>query len=130
MIILNGFGYDGLNRLVTADYLAGTVGTEEFNYDLLGNREDSNGYSGYKDTRPDPDVTCSYGNHGNNGHGHNPANEYDKIGGVDVQYDNAGNLTLDKSGMSIIMITRIGSLVSAKTASQRRRSNMMLSVEG
>jgi RHS repeat-associated protein len=85
----NGFTYDDLNRLITADYQAGTAGTEEFNYDLLGNRDSTT------DSRTGG-VNYTYAS--------NNVNEYTDItpGTYDPDYDNAGNLIQDKSGYKYI----------------------------
>jgi RHS repeat-associated protein len=84
----NGFDYDNLNRLTTANYLAPTAGTEEFNYDLLGNRDSTS------DSRTGGSRFDYVSNH---------VNEYETIAQnqgtpVTVLYDAAGNLTRDKNG--------------------------------
>ena len=75
------YHYDGLHRLTAVDYDQG-VGTasEVFDYDDLGNRVT------YRNDRNA--VTTAYAN--------NVANEYTTVGGTSVEYDAAGNLTLDE----------------------------------
>jgi len=82
----NGFDYDDLNRLDEAAYQAGTVGTEAFNYDLLGNRQ----------TVTDSRTSDSYS------YAHNLVNEYETITKngtpATILHDTAGNLTQDQRG--------------------------------
>jgi len=88
------YSHDDLHRLTGAEY---GEGTEEFSYDLLGNRIGlSEGDYGYVNTHltihsPTP-VSFNYGSN-------NEANEYDKINGIVVDYDPAGNLIGDERGL-------------------------------
>ena len=86
-----GYVYDELHRLRASRC---DDGTENFNYDLLGNRKGDCGATeecGYIDTRP-PGRDISYA-------GNNPANEYTEIDFVPLEYDHAGNLTSDEAGL-------------------------------
>jgi len=88
------YDYDGLYRLTKATYNSLTDDPhEEFQYDLLGNREGNGGAGGYgyTDTRPDPDLNIPYGDN-------NEANEYSSINSIAVSYDAAGNLIADEGG--------------------------------
>lgn len=82
----NGYDYDDLNRLTEAAYQAGTVGTEVFNYDLLGNRL----------TTTDSRTSDS------SSYVHNLVNEYETITTngtpATILHDAAGNLTRDQRG--------------------------------
>ncbi len=83
------YTYDGLHRLTQATYGSLTGDPyEQFQYDLLGNRD---GAAGYTDTRPEPDLIIAYGDN-------NQANEYADINSHGLLYDAAGNLTLDETG--------------------------------
>ena len=95
------YDYDALHRLTSVDYTntaSVSVGSENFNYDLLGNRfgtgtGDPFGYTSnwYSSSFGEP-RDIAYG-------GNNAANEYSDIDGVTVQYDEAGNMTRDENGL-------------------------------
>ena len=76
----NDYGCDYLNRLVTVDYIDDT--DEEFTYDKLGNR------TGLQDLR---DGTENYVVN-------SQTNRYNSVGGNNLTYDEAGNLTTDPNG--------------------------------
>jgi RHS repeat-associated protein len=83
--VVNAFGYDDLNRLTLADYGMGG-GAEQFNYDLLGNRQ----------TVTDSRTSDSFS------YVHNEVNEYETITlngtPATLLHDAAGNLTRDHRG--------------------------------
>ncbi len=75
------FGVDRLDRLTSTDY-AETGTTEVSTLDLIGNRESQTNRAG---------TTTAYGPV-------NEANEYTDVGGATLEYDEAGNLTIDEDG--------------------------------
>jgi RHS repeat-associated protein len=83
--VVNAFGYDDLNRLTLADYGMGG-GAEQFNYDLLGNRQ------AVTDSRTSDSFSYV----------HNEVNEYETITRngtpATLLHDAAGNLTRDHRG--------------------------------
>ena len=71
------YAYDDLHRLTGIDYGSGVTSGEEYDYDILGNRDT---YYDHRNTQ-----TTAYTS--------NLVNEYLTIGGLDVEYDDAGNMT-------------------------------------
>ncbi len=79
----NEYAYDDIDRLEQADYLKGELTENEvFAMDDLGNRTEVDLRDGSDETYVVDDDT----------------NRYTSIGGNNLTYDNAGNLTTDKDG--------------------------------
>jgi RHS repeat-associated protein len=79
----NEYAYDDIDRLEQADYLKGELTEDEvFTMDDLGNRTEVNLRNGSDETYVVDDDT----------------NRYTSIGGNNLTYDDAGNLTTDKDG--------------------------------
>jgi len=81
---VSGTFFDDLNRLTTVDYIDAT--DEEFTYDKIGNR------TGIQDLRIGTENYVVDPN----------TNRYDGVGGSNLTYDAAGNLTTDPNGYEYV----------------------------
>jgi RHS repeat-associated protein len=78
----NSYVYDDINRLTQATYFSDLNDNEVFTLDNLGNRSNVNLRSG-SDLAYQIDTDT---------------NQYSQIGGNNISYDNAGNLSVDENG--------------------------------